>query len=140
MAEIKSLSAIKDKWTRVTPGRTEDYKLGIKNPKRDWESETLAAKDNWKSGIDAAAVKGLFEKGVSKAGSKKWQEKALKLGPGRFAEGVYLAGDDYEKGFAPYREAISRVDLGPKFPRRDPRNIERVKRVVEALVAEKVGG
>jgi len=139
MAEIKSLSAIRDKWTRVTPGRTEDYKIGVKNPRRDWEQETLAAKDNWKAGIDAAAAKNLFPKGVKAAGTAKWQEKALKKGPGRFAEGVYIAGPDYEKGFAPYREAISRVDLGPKFPRRDPRNIERVKRVVEALIAEKVG-
>ena len=139
MAEIKSLSAIREKWTRVTPGRIADYTLGIKNPKRDWEAETLAAEDNWKAGVDAAQAKGLFGKGVSKAGSKKWQEKSLKKGPGRFAEGVYLAGDDYEKGFAPYREAIARVDLGPKFPRRDPRNLERVRRVVNALIAEKVG-
>lgn len=140
MAEIKSLSAIRDKWTRVTPQRTEDYKLGVQNPKRDWEAETAAAKENWKAGVDAAAAKDLFGRGVAKAGTKKWQDKALKKGPGRFAEGVYLAGDDYAKGFAPYREAIARVDLGPKFPRRDPRNIERVRRVVEALVQEKVGG
>ena len=139
MAEIKSLSAIRDKWTRVTPGRTEDYKIGIQNPKRDWAEETEAAKDNWKAGIDAAAAKDLFGKGVREAGSKKWQEKALKKGPGRFAEGVYIAGPDFEKGFAPYREAIARVDLGPKFPRRDPRNLERVKRVVDALVDVKVG-
>jgi len=139
MAEIKSLTAIRDKWTRVTPGRTEDYKIGISNPKRDWEQETVAAKDNWKAGIDAAAGKDMFAKGVTKAGSKKWQDKALQKGPGRFAEGVYIAGDDYEKGFSPYREAISRVDLGPKFPRRDPRNLERVKRVVDALITEKTG-
>jgi len=139
MAEIKSLTAIRDKWTRVTPGRTEDYKLGVKNPKRDWEQETVAAKENWKAGVDAAAAKDLFGKGVQKAGSKKWQNKALAKGPGRFAEGVYIAGDDYEKGFAPFREAIARVDLGPRFPRRDPRNLERVRRVVEALVEEKVG-
>lgn len=139
MAEIKSLSAIRDKWTRVTPGRTEDYKLGIKNPRRDWEQETIAAKGNWKAGVDAAAAKDLFGKGVAKAGTKKWQEKALKKGPGRFAEGVYIAGDDYERGFAPFREAIARVDLGPRFPRRDPRNLERVRRVVEALVEEKIG-
>ena len=139
MAEIKSMSAIRDKWTRVTPGRTEDYKLGIAHPKRDWEAETLAAKDNWKAGIDAAAGKGLFEKGIVRAGTKKWQDKALKKGPGRFAEGVYIAGPDYEKGFAPYREAIAAVDLGPKFPRRDPRNLERVKRVVDALIEEKLG-
>lgn len=139
MAEIKALSAIAEKWTRVTPGRQTDYVIGVKNPKRDWEQETLAAEDNWKLGVDQAAAKGLFPKGVKEAGSKKWQEKALKKGPGRFAEGVYLAGPDYERGFAPFREAIARVDLGPKFPRRDPRNIERVKRVVEALIAEKVG-
>lgn len=139
MAEIKSMSQIRDKWTRVTPGRTEDYKLGVQNPKRDWQAETEASKDNWKAGIDAAHAKDLFGKGVAKAGTKKWQEKALKKGPGRFAEGVYMAGGDYEKGFAPYREAIARTDLGPKFPRRDPRNLDRVKRIVNALVAEKLG-
>lgn len=139
MAEIKSMSQIRDKWTRVTPGRTEDYKLGVQNPKRDWAEETENAKDNWKAGIDAAAAKDLFAKGVTKAGTKKWQDKALKKGPGRFAEGVYMAGPDYEKGFAPYREAIARTDLGPRFPRRDPRNLDRVKRIVNALVAEKLG-
>jgi len=139
MAEIKSIAQIRDKWTRVTPGRTEDYKLGIQNPKRDWQEEAVAATDNWKAGIDAAYAKNLFAKGVEKAGTKKWQDRALKKGPGRFAEGVYIAGPDYEKGFAPYREAIARVDLGPKFPRRDPRNLERVKKVVDALIAEKVG-
>ena len=140
MAEIKSMSNIRDKWTRVTPGRAEDYKLGIQNPKRDWEAETIAAKGNWKAGIDAAASKDLFAKGVSKAGSKKWQDKALKKGPGRFAEGVYIAGPDYEAGFKPYHDAIARVDLGPRFPRRDPRNLERVKRVVDALVETKLAG
>lgn len=139
MAEIKSLSAIREKWTRVTPQRTEDYKLGVQNPKRDWAEETEAAEDNYKAGVDAAHAKGMFRKGVQKAGSKKWQDKSLKKGPGRFAEGVYLAGGDYERGFAPFREAIARVDLGPRFPRRDPRNLERVRRVVEAMVEEKVG-
>lgn len=140
MAEIKSLSAIADKWTRVTPGRTEDYKLGIQNPRRDWAEEAEAGKDNWKAGIDAAAGKDLFAKGIRKAGTAKWREKALKKGPGRFAEGVYLAGPDYEKGFAPYRDAIEACDIGPRFPKRDPRNIERVKRIVDALVKKKLEG
>ncbi|KKN22899.1 hypothetical protein LCGC14_0910380 [marine sediment metagenome] len=138
--EIKSLKDIRDKWQRVTPGRQEDYKLGIKNPKRDWAEETLAAKDNWKAGIDAAHQKGLFEKGVEEAGTKKWQKKALLVGPGRFAEGVYAAGDDFEDGFKRYHAALQATDLGPKFPRRDPRNIERVKAVVAALIKEKMEG
>ena len=139
MAEIKPLSVIRDKWTRVTPGRTEDYKAGIQNPKRDWAEETLEASDNWKAGVDKAAAQDLFSKGVAAAGTKKWQDKAIKKGPGRFAEGVYIAGPDYEKGFARFHEAIARTDLGPRFPKRDPRNLERVKRIVDALVAEKVG-
>lgn len=139
MAEIKSMSQIRDKWQRVTPGRTEDYTLGIKNPRRDWAEETAASEDNWKAGIDAAHQKKMFGKGVKKAGTAKWREKALAKGPGRFAEGVYLAGDDYQTGFEPYRKAIEAVDLGPRFPRRDPRNLERVRRVVKALVDEKTG-
>lgn len=137
MAEIKKLSAIKEKWTRVTPGRTEDYTLGIQNPKRDWETETVAAKTNWKTGIDSASAKGLFEKGVTAAGTKKWSEKALAKGPGRFAEGVYLAGDDFEAGFKPYRDAIEKVELSPRFPKRDPRNLQRVKDIVDAMIAVK---
>ena len=138
--EIKSMSEIRDKWTRVTPGRREDYVLGIKNPKRDWEAETVAAEENWGQGVEAARSLGLFGKGVKKAGTEKWQKKALSVGPGRFAEGVYIAGPDYEKGFAPYREVIAATDLGPRFPRRDPRNLDRVKRVVDALVAQKLKG
>ena len=98
MAEIKSLAAIREKWTRVTPGRMEDYKLGIKNPRRDWATETKLGEDNYKAGVDAAHAKGLFGKGVDKAGTAKWQEKSLKKGPTRFAEGVYIAGPDYESG------------------------------------------
>ncbi len=138
MAEIKSLSSIREKWARVTPGRTEDYRLGIMNPKRDWAEESLAAVDNYKLGVDKAHSNKLYEKGVRTAGSAKWKDKALKKGPGRFAEGVMVGASDYEKGFAPYREAIEAVDLGPRFPKRDPRNIDRVKRIVDALIEKKI--
>jgi len=139
MAEIKSMAAIQEKWTRVTPTRADDYTKGVQAPKRDWATEAVAAKGNWKAGIDAAAAKDLFAKGVSNAGTPKWKAKALALGPGRFAEGVYQGGADYAKGFAPFQAAIAAVDLGPKFPRRDPRNLDRVKKVVTALVEAKVG-
>lgn len=136
--EIKNLSAVREKWARVTPMRTEDYKLGVKNPKRDWADETEASEANWKMGIDKAASQGLFKKGVRQAGTGKWEKGALEKGPQRFAEGVMLAESDYEKGFAPYHAAIERADIGPRFPRRDPRNLNRVKAVVDALVAEKL--
>jgi len=118
--------------------RTEDYKLGIEHPKRDWADEAEASKGNWKMGVDQAASKDLFAKGIREAGTVKWRANALRKGPGRFAEGVMIAAPDYEKGFSRFHAAIERVDLGPKFPRRDPRNLGRVKTVVDALVAEKL--
>lgn len=138
MAEIKPLGAIREKWARVTPMRTEDYKNGVANPKRDWAEETEAGKSNWKAGIDAAAAKDLFAKGVRAAGTSKWKRGALEKGPGRFAEGVIIASPDYEKGFAPFHAAIERCDLGPRYPRRDPRNMSRVKAIVDALISEKL--
>lgn len=139
MAEIKSLSKVSSKWTRVTPGRQDDYKDGINNPRRDWATQASAGEGNYKAGVDAAQAKGMFKKGVEKAGSAKWKAKALAKGPGRFAEGVYGAGADYEAGFKPYHDAIAAANLGPRFPRRDPRNLQRVTTVVNAITAVKTG-
>jgi len=139
MAEIKSLSAIREKWNRVTPGRSEDYKLGIKNPRRDWEASTLAGETNWKTGVDQAAAKGLFPKGVKAAGTEKWKDHSLKKGPTRFIEGVGYAGPDFEKGYDPYHAAYERLTLPARWPRRDPRNLERVRATVNCFIEEKVG-
>lgn len=138
MPEVKSTAATGEKWARVTPARSEDYKLGIQNPRRDWAAEASAAKDTYKAGVDAAHIKGLYAKGITKAGTAKWKEKALAKGPGRFAEGVTVGQADYQKGIAPYLEAIKGVQLGPRFPRRDPRNLDRVKKVVDAIIAKKM--
>ena len=138
MAAVKDISQVSEKWARVTPQRTEDYKLGVTNPRKDWAQEASAAAGNYKLGVDAAHAKGLFAKGVAKTGTARWKEKALAKGPGRFAEGVFQGQSDYQKGMAPYIDAIKGADLGPRFPRRDPRNIDRVKRIVDAIVAKKM--
>ena len=139
MAEIKSGARIKEKWTRVTPMRTEDYKIGIQNPRRDWEKSAVAAKDSNKQAMATAAATDSFAKGIAKAGVAKWQGRALQKGPGRFAEGVMVGGDDYEKGFAPYRDEIEKTVLPPRFPKRDPRNIARVQTIANALGKKKTG-
>ena len=139
MAEVKSLSRIKEKWTRVTPQRSEDYKLGVASPRRDWEKSAVAAKESHKAAMTTAATQDSFAKGITKAGSGKWQTKALQKGPGRFAEGVMVGGDDYEKGFAPFRDEIEKTALPPRFPKRDPRNIARVSALNVALAKKKTG-
>ncbi len=139
MAEIKSMSRIKEKWTRVTPQRAEDYAIGVKNPKRPWDTSAVAAKESHKSAMQQAAANDSFAKGITKAGNAKWQSKAIAKGPGRFAEGVQIGGDDYEKGFAPAREVIEKTVLPPRFPRRDPRNNARTTTLNVALGKMKTG-
>lgn len=139
MAEIKSIGAIQEKWGRVTPQRTEDYSLGIRSPKRDWAKAAGDAKESHKAAMVEAASKDSYSKGVAKAGTAKWQAKAIAKGPSRFAEGVTLGAPDYGAGFAPYADVIKATTLKPRFPRGDLRNLDRVKDISQALRKKKVG-
>lgn len=137
MAAIRTVDQIARKWATVTPMRTADYEAGVREPRTDWARATLAAADAWKAGVQVAMTQGLFSKGVSKAGTPAWQEGAVSKGTQRWGPGVQLAQDKYQVAFAPFREAIARVVLPPRFARRDPRNLARVSAVVEALVKAK---
>jgi len=139
MAEIKSIGAIQEKWGRVTPGRTEDYTLGIKNPKRDWAQAAGAAKESHKAAMVAAAANDSYSKGVTKAGSARWQDRAVRKGPGRFAEGVIVGAADYGTAFAPFADTIKATTLPVRFPKGDLRNLDRVKVISQALRKKKMG-
>ena len=139
MAEIKSIAAIQEKWGRVTPTRTEDYTLGIKNPKRDWAQAAGASKESHKAAMVQAASTDAYAKGVAKAGTARWQDRATRKGPGRFAEGVIVGAPDYGTGFSPYADVIKATSLTPRFPRGDIRNLDRVKVISQALRKKKVG-
>lgn len=137
MAAIRSVTAIAEKWGRVTPQRAAEYEQGVRNPLRDYATNTVAANQAWKDGTAAAIQADRFAAGVRRVGTSKWQEKAATLGTQRFGPGVQLAQGDYEKGFAPFADAIARVTLPPRGPRRSPQNLQRVKAVVDALSAAK---
>lgn len=139
MAEIKSGARIREKWQRVTPLRSEDYKLGVQQPRRDWEKSATAAAPTHQQAMAEAGARGSYAKGVAKAGTGKWQSRSLQKGPGRFAEGVMVGADDYEKGFAPFRDVIEKTTLPPRFPKRDPRNMQRVAAIATALGKAKTG-
>ncbi|MBA7479876.1 hypothetical protein ES707_15317 [subsurface metagenome] len=137
MAFIRSIEHIARKWAVVTPGRTEDYRAGVENPRVDWATATAAAESAYESGVTQAIAKKRFGKGVKGAGTDKWQRGSVEKGTARWGPGVTMAQDLYARNFAPYRDAIERATLPPRYARRDPRNLERVKAVVNALVAAK---
>lgn len=137
MAFIRSIEHIAKKFATVTPGRTEDYRIGVENPRRDWATATAAAESAYEAGVTQAIARKRFGKGVKLAGSETWQRGAVDKGTARWGPGVTMAQDKYARNFAPYRDAIERVTLPPRYARRDPRNLDRVKAIVNALVAAK---
>ena len=139
MPAIKSSQEIAAKWSRVTQGRSQDFQNGVKSPRRSWVQSTVAAEDSYKAGVTAAANEGRFGKGATAAGDKKWQDKSVNIGVARWAPGVTAATKDFESGFAPFADVISKTTLNPRYPKGDPRNYQRVQQIGDALHAARIG-
>ena len=133
MPAVKSLDKISAKWAEVSQRSQGAYEDGVRNPRKDWAKNTAAAANAYASGVQAAVSSGRFAKGVTRAGTAKWQANAIEKGPGRWAEGIRLSQSAYERGFAPYRTVLENLTLPARGPVGDPSNINRVKVIAEAL-------
>lgn len=136
---VKSAAAIAQKWGRVTPDRTQDYEDGVRNPLKDWAKETADAEDRYEAGIKSAITRKAFGKGVLKTGTAKQKAATIAKGITRWPEGVRGAVSDMEKGIAPVVEVLKNLVLPKRYETGDPRNIERVKAIQQALHKLKTG-
>ncbi len=139
MPAIKSMQAIVEKYTRVTPQRQTDYQSGIAaTAPEKWSTNTAGSAQSWQQGVTAAAASGRFAAGVDGKGAK-WKAASLGKGVTRFGPGVQAAGGDYSAGFGKYHDIIANVQLNPRGPRGDPGNIQRVAALAQALHTARVG-
>ena len=138
MVAIRKLEDIVKKWTEVTPGRAPFYEAGIRTPKKNWEEEAIKAEGAWEGGVQDAISRKAYAGGVKRVGFAKWQNRALELGVGRFADGVRKSGKYYEEGFKPYHDVIAAITLPPRGAKGDPRNYDRVKAIGDALHKKKI--
>lgn len=127
------MTTIEEKWKRRTTSAGPEYELGVQNPTKDWQAATVAAEASYNAGVQAAITAKRYGKGVTLAGTKKWQDGAINKGVRRFGEGVALSQQEYAKGFSPFREVIARITLPPRGPKGDPNNINRVAIIAKAL-------
>ena len=139
MPAVKPGANVAAKWSRVAAQRTEDYQMGVQQPRTPWAAAAAAAQERYKQGVTDAANRGAFAKGVQAAGDQKWSSKAVAKGPTRFAEGVQLSGPDYAAGVQPYLDTIAGTQLPPRYPKGYPRNVERVRVMSQALRKRKTG-
>jgi len=140
MALIRSIDTIAKKWKDVTPLRLDIYKSNVEAPLRDWEKETLAAKDRRDAGLREAIADGRIDRGIKKAGLEGWRNPTVVKGPVRWAEGVEVGEPKYRANWGPFRDVIERTDTGPKYAKGDPRNWDRSKKIGLALHDKKIKG
>ena len=134
---VKPLERVVENWVDVASRRGPAYSEGVQAPRRDWQQAAEAAKTNWADGVQEAITRDAYARGVRRAGTTRWQNMAQAKGVSRYPEGVRLSVDYYRTGWQPYHQTLERTTLPPRYPRRDPRNLERVRAVVEALIATK---
>ena len=133
MVKTKPIDVVRRKWEERATVAADDYKFGVQNPKRDWAKATEDAASAWEQGIQAALREKRFVGGVRKAGTDKWQKKAVEVGADRFASGVRAAVDEYERAMGEVLRVIEGVSLPERKARGDPANIQRVAAIADAL-------
>jgi hypothetical protein len=137
---VQTISAQKaaEKWTRKANASTQDYTDGINAPRTPWASSTAAAEGNYEAGVQAGIAKKRFGAGVRKAGDSTWQKGATEKGGARWAPGIAAAADKFGAGIAGVLQTISGVTLPPRGIKGDPRNLQRVTVIANALHAKKI--
>jgi len=133
MADIKPLARSSEKWKRQSQTAQPEYVAGVTGTKKDWAQNTGAAAANYETGVQSAIADQRFQRGVQAAGTSKWRNNTLAKGPARWADGIAKSIGNYEKGFAPYQQAIEQIDLPPRGPKGSPQNIQRVAAIADRL-------
>ena len=135
--KVRPLGQVGQKWNSRTASAGPEYEVGVQNPRASWSQKAGAAAASYAAGVQGAITRNAFAKGVATAGDSEWSAKTLAKGPARSAQGVQVSQADYERGFAPYRDAIERVDLPPRGPTGSPQNLQRMTGIPQALAALK---
>lgn len=136
----KDIGTIASKWSTRAQAAGPDYTAGVKSTTKDWAALTASAADSWGAGVSQAVSDGRFAKGVTAAGTPKWQAAASSKGAQRYPQGVASGQSSYSNGFSPFLQTIQNLNLPPRSPRGSPNNIQRVSTIDAALHAKKIGG
>jgi hypothetical protein len=125
---VKSVKDSSDKWTDITPGRSDE-----------WEKRTVeAVPEMLRAGIAAepafkAAMQNVINQGRRGAGLRKVPESEVidmipKRGTPAFRNATGVAGPKYERKIAPFNDALAKLDISA---RKEVGNVDNFKRVEE---------
>lgn len=128
-----SAASIGKKFAETTPDRVGFYEAGVRNPRRDWAEETANAEARYEEGVKEAMKTKRFSRMVKKAGTEKQKMNTIKKGVPIWGDRVRASEDVMTAAMVPVEAAAKSITLPQKYPKGDPRNIERVKAVMAGL-------
>lgn len=134
---IKSTQDIAKKFVARAGVAGGDYTDGVRQAGGDWETNTKAAEDNYKTSVTQAANEGRFGKGVANAGAGKYVEKASTLGAQRYPTGVAASEGAYSRGVGPHLDMMRSLELPARRPK--GQNAARADAVAQANRKLKLG-
>lgn len=129
----KSAAAIAAKFIRVTPDRVQDYEDGVKNPRKDWQKNSIDSEDNYQAALKASFARNARVKGIQRVGTAGQMQATIEKGVPIWPERVRTAGEKMREGMEFVVRAIESVKERPKYPKGDPRNLEIVKDITQAV-------
>lgn len=126
-----------DKWARNSGTAGPSFLEGTANPRRPWEESAIAGEANFATSMGVVISEERRAKGIAKSGQRRYDEGIKEKGVLRYRQAVALPSSKarYKTGFDPFADAIRAVDLPPRQPK--GQNIERVRVIQDALIAEK---
>ena len=137
--KCKTAAAIAEKWSRVTSERTQDYEDGVRNPRKDWKTNAVASEGNYQEALKQSFTRKERVRGIEKVGTAGQQAATIEKGIPRWPEGVRVAQGKMADGMEMVVKAIQSVTERPKYPKGDPRNLDIVKDITQAIHKAKIG-
>lgn len=136
--DVRPIDQSQKKFADRAAGAKNDYQLGVQGAGPKWLAGATASEGAWADGVRDAVDKGRFGSGVRKSGAAKYQDRAAKLGPDRFATGVREGAAAWGEGFRPFAEDLRGFDAGPRGMRGSSKNADRARRTSERMRAKKL--
>lgn len=135
----KTAQEVAQKWANRASNAQPEYAAGVQATTKDQAGRAIASKEIYKQALNESFARDAYAKGLQKAGTAKWKDKASRVGAERFSGGVSASVTDYATESAKYDNARRAADTLPRGVKGSETNLARVKAVVSALRIAKVG-
>jgi hypothetical protein len=139
MVNFRDLAKSAAKFTASGQAAQPAYVANAAAAGQTWQDHTIASEPNYVTGVQQAAARGAFGKGVSKAGAAKYVKQINAVGGPRFSDGISKAGPAWQTNFGAIATQVANTTLPPRGIRGSQANKDRARAMGEAFRAAKVG-